>query len=102
MSSKTLWLYNFIKLEEEIKDYYDIENQKISSKINELDSIRNKKINEAENVFKESIKLIDKKYEHIFETMSNEKIEKDKEALKHIKEKLPDCYICNLDGKVVV
>jgi hypothetical protein len=30
------------------------------------------------------------------------KIEKDKDALKHIKEKLPDCYICNLDGKVIV
>lgn len=30
------------------------------------------------------------------------KIEKDKEALKHIKEKLPDCYICNLDGKVII
>lgn len=73
---------NLLKLEEEIKDYYNIENQKISSKINELDSIRNKKINEAENVFKESIKLIDKKYEHIFETMSNEKIEKDKEIKK--------------------
>ena len=60
---------NLLKLEEEIKDYYDIENQKISSKINELDSIRNKKINEAENVFKESIKLIDKKYEHILNNL---------------------------------
>ncbi len=30
------------------------------------------------------------------------KIEKDSYAIKHIKEKLPDCYICNLDGKVIV
>lgn len=30
------------------------------------------------------------------------KIEKDKEALKYIKTKLPNCYICNLDGKVIV
>jgi hypothetical protein len=30
------------------------------------------------------------------------KIEKDEYALKHIKDKLPDCYICNLDGKVIV
>ena len=30
------------------------------------------------------------------------KIEKDNEALKHIKDQLPDCYICNLDGKVIV
>lgn len=30
------------------------------------------------------------------------KIEKNIEALKHIKSKLPDCYICNLDGKVIV
>lgn len=30
------------------------------------------------------------------------KIEKDQSALKLIKEKLPDCYICNLDGKVIV
>ena len=30
------------------------------------------------------------------------KIEKDSNALRHIKSKLPDCYICNLDGKVIV
>ena len=29
-------------------------------------------------------------------------IEKEKEALKHIKSRLPDCYICNLDGVVIV
>jgi len=28
--------------------------------------------------------------------------EKDKAKLKEIKEKLPNCYICNLDGKVIV
>ncbi len=28
--------------------------------------------------------------------------EKDKEKLNYIKSKLPDCYICNLDGKVIV
>ena len=30
------------------------------------------------------------------------KIENDKQALDYIKSKLPDCYICNLDGKVIV
>lgn len=30
------------------------------------------------------------------------KTENDKKVLKHIKEKLPDCYICNLDGKVIM
>lgn len=30
------------------------------------------------------------------------KIEKDNKALYYIKSKLPDCYICNLDGKVIV
>lgn len=30
------------------------------------------------------------------------KIENDKESLNYIKSKLPDCYICNLDGKVIV
>lgn len=30
------------------------------------------------------------------------KFEKNKNLLKHIKEKLPDCYICNLDGKIIV
>lgn len=30
------------------------------------------------------------------------KIEKDAKALEYIKDKLPDCYICNLDGKVIV
>ena len=29
------------------------------------------------------------------------KLEKDEEALKHIKDRLPNCYICNLDGKVI-
>ena len=30
------------------------------------------------------------------------KIEKDHNAIKYMKEKLPECYICNLDGKVIV
>ena len=30
------------------------------------------------------------------------KIENDKESLKYIKSKLPECYICNLDGKVII
>ena len=30
------------------------------------------------------------------------KIENNKQALQHIKSKLPNCYICNLDGKVIV
>lgn len=30
------------------------------------------------------------------------KIEKDNKALNYIKSKLPDCYLCNLDGKVIV
>lgn len=30
------------------------------------------------------------------------KIESDVQALDYIKSKLPDCYICNLDGKVIV
>ena len=30
------------------------------------------------------------------------KIENNKEALNYIKSKLPDCYICNLDGKVII
>lgn len=30
------------------------------------------------------------------------KIEKDNRALDYIKSKLPDCYVCNLDGKVIV
>ena len=30
------------------------------------------------------------------------KLEQDQEALNYIKNKLPDCYICNLDGKVII
>ena len=30
------------------------------------------------------------------------KIEQDPNAIKYIKEKLPECYICNLDGKVII
>lgn len=29
-------------------------------------------------------------------------LEKDEESLAYIKSKLPDCYICNLDGKVII
>ena len=29
-------------------------------------------------------------------------LEKDEESLAYIKSKLPDCYICNLDGKIIV
>ena len=29
------------------------------------------------------------------------KIENDEEALNYIKSKLPECYICNLDGIVI-
>jgi hypothetical protein len=29
-------------------------------------------------------------------------VEQDKELLNYIKEQLPDCYICNLDGKVII
>lgn len=29
-------------------------------------------------------------------------LEKNQEALAYIKSKLPDCYICNLDGKVII
>ena len=30
------------------------------------------------------------------------KIENDENSLKYIKDKLPECYICNLDGKVII
>lgn len=30
------------------------------------------------------------------------KLEQDKDALKHIKNKLRDCYICNIDGKIII
>lgn len=30
------------------------------------------------------------------------KIEENKDALEYMKKRLPDCYICNLDGKVIV
>ena len=28
-------------------------------------------------------------------------VEQDEEILNYIKNKLPDCYICNLDGKII-
>ena len=30
------------------------------------------------------------------------KVENDKDSLNYIKSKLPDCYICNLDGRIIV
>ena len=29
-------------------------------------------------------------------------VENNQEILTYIKDKLPDCYICNLDGKVII
>jgi tetratricopeptide (TPR) repeat protein len=50
---------------------------------------------------KEAKKLADLKDEIIF--VANQPVDKgDKESLDYIKSKLPDCYICNLDGKVIV
>ena len=30
------------------------------------------------------------------------KIENDKKSLDYIKSKLPDCYVCNLNGEVII
>ena len=30
------------------------------------------------------------------------KLEQNKKSLEYIKKRLPDCYICNLDGKVII
>lgn len=32
----------------------------------------------------------------------SKKLEKNKKSLEYIKKRLPDCYICNLDGKVII
>lgn len=73
---------NLFKLEEDIQLYCNLEFNKIELKINELETIRNKKINEADLIYKESIKFIDKKYKNMYESMSSDKIEKDKEIKK--------------------
>ena len=40
--------------------------------------------------------------EHSLTILVGRKLENNKEALKYIKSKLLDCYICNLDGKVII
>ena len=65
------------------------------------------------NDFKDFNKLLDNEVNKEYELFNEEKldtlmddcikyIENDVEALNYIKERLPECYICNLDGKVIV
>lgn len=73
---------NLIKLEAEIRTYCNTGFKEIEDRIKELEENKNAKILDLENIYKESIKENEKKYKQIFETMSNEKLIRDKNIKK--------------------
>ena len=77
-----------------------------------MENVKNR-IYYLNNDFKDFNKLLDNEVNKEYELFNEEKldtlmddcikyIENDVEALNYIKERLPECYICNLDGKVIV
>ena len=95
-----------------LKEYFsnDIINDELDFDI--AKNFINFKTKTSEEEFKKDRKAADKQRcayvlfaipKNLFEgVLVGRKFEKDKKVLKHIKEKLPNCYICNLDGKVIV
>ena len=77
-----------------------------------MENVKNR-IYYLNNDFKDFNKLLDNEVNKEYELFNEEKldtlmddcikyIENDVEALNYIKERFPECYICNLDGKVIV
>ena len=40
--------------------------------------------------------------DYYYKGLVGKEVENNQEILTYIKDKLPDCYICNLDGKVII
>ncbi len=91
MIKKDVW--NIELVEEELKDFLDYRYYEnfLKERVNRT----------AQTTDRESAIIFGLPSSLIEGVLVGRKLEQDKESLKHIKEKLPDCYICNIDGKII-
>ena len=92
MIKKDVW--NIELVEEELKEFLDYRYYEnfLKERVNRTAQTTDR---ESEIIFGLPSSLIEG-------VLVGRKLEQDKDSLKHIKEKLPDCYICNIDGKIIV
>lgn len=91
MIKKDVW--NIELVEEELKDFLDYRYYEnfLKERVNRT----------AQTTDRESAIMFGLPATLIEGVLVGRKLEQDKDSLKHIKEKLPDCYICNIDGKII-
>lgn len=91
MIKKDVW--NIELMEEELKDFLDYRYYEnfLKERVNRT----------AQTTDRESAIMFGLPATLIEGVLVGRKLEQDKDSLKHIKEKLPDCYICNIDGKII-
>lgn len=91
MIKKDVW--NIELVEEELKDFLDYRYYEnfLKERVNRT----------AQTTDRESAVMFGLPATLIEGVLVGRKLEQDKDSLKHIKEKLPDCYICNIDGKII-
>lgn len=91
MIKKGVW--NIELVEEELKDFLDYRYYEnfLKERVNRT----------AQTTDRESAIMFGLPATLIEGVLVGRKLEQDKDSLKHIKEKLPDCYICNIDGKII-
>ena len=91
MIKKDIW--NIELVEEELKDFLDYRYYEnfLKERVNRT----------AQTTDRESAIMFGLPATLIEGVLVGRKLEQDKDSLKHIKEKLPDCYICNIDGKII-
>ena len=92
MIKKDVW--NIELVEEELKEFLDYRYYEnfLKERVNRT----------AQTTDRESAIMFGLPSSLIEGVLVGRKLEQDKDSLKHIKEKLPDCYICNIDGKIIV
>ena len=91
MIKKDVW--NIELVEEELKDFLDYRYYEnfLKERVNRT----------AQTTDRESAIIFGLPSSLIEGVLVGRKLEQDKDSLKHIKEKLSDCYICNIDGKII-
>ena len=91
MIKKDVW--NIELVEEELKDFLDYRYYEnfLKERVNRT----------AQTTDRESAIMFGLPATLIEGVLVGRKLEQDKDSLKHIKEKLSDCYICNIDGKII-
>lgn len=92
MIKKDVW--NIELVEEELKEFLDYRYYEkfLKERVNRT----------AQTTDRESAIIFGLPASFIEGVLVGRKLEEDKAALQHIKENLPDCYICNIDGKIIV